>query len=234
MVRQLSTPKRPLPAADYVWSWGPAPDSGSWRWCRVYHRGSHTPDGITFRRYGPLHRFDHHHAVDPPALDTDGRRILYVGEDLATSACEVFGEVGVASVCPNYRVCITAPAHKLAMFDLARRGAAMAIGALPALADGNEKRLLTQEWARAIYEDRPAGPKIVGIHYRSAYNGGRSLALWDCDRDIEVLRDARGLLQDFSLDDPRIFGRFQKAMADRHISVEKVPKTACKICGRDP
>ena len=85
----------------------------------------------------------------------------------------------------------------LAIFDLARRGAAMAIGALPALADGNEKRLLTQEWARAIYEDRPAGPKIVGIHYRSAYNGGSSLALWDCDRDIEVLRDARGSLQDF-------------------------------------
>jgi RES domain len=234
MVRQLSAPKRPLPPARYVWSWGPAPGRGSWRWCRVYHRGTHTPDGITFRRYGPLYRFDHHHAVDPPALDPDGRRILYVGADLATSACEVFGGAGTASVCPNYRVCITAPVRKLAMFDLAHTGAAMAIGALPALADGNEKRSLTQQWARAIYEDRPAGPRIAGIRYRSAYNGGSSLALWDCDGDIEVLRDARGVLQDFALDDPRIFGRFQNAMTDRHINVAKVSARACNICGRKP
>jgi RES domain-containing protein len=232
MVRQLSSPKRPLPTADYVWSWAPDPAATAWQWCRVYHLGSHTPDGITFRRYGPLYRFDHHQAADPPATDPAGRRILYVGEDLATSACEVFGEAGVASVCPNYRVSIVAPTSKLAFFDLARNGAAMAIGALPALADGNEKRSLTQEWARAIYEDRPAGPKIVGIHYRSAYNGGSSLALWDCDRAIEVLRDARGLRQDFPLNDPRVLGRFQKEMTERRINVVTVSKSGCSLCKR--
>lgn len=109
----------------------------------------------------------------------------------------------------------------------------MAIGSLPALADGNEKRLLTQEWARAIYEDRPAGPKIVGIHYRSGYNGGSSLALWDCDRDIEVPRDARGLLQDLPLSDPRVFARFQREMLERHINVTTVSKSACTNCIRD-
>jgi hypothetical protein len=31
------------------------------------------------------------------------RRILYVGEDLATSASEVFGESGTAQICPRYR-----------------------------------------------------------------------------------------------------------------------------------
>ena len=49
----------------------------------------------------------------------------------------------------------------------------MAIGALPSLCDGNERRSLTQQWARAIYEDEPAGPDVAGIHYRSAYNHRR-------------------------------------------------------------
>jgi hypothetical protein len=233
MVRQLSSPNRPLPAADYVWSWAPHPGAESWQWCRVYHRSSRIPDGIAFRRYGPLYRFDHHHAADPPDVDPDDRRILYVGEDLATSACEVFGDARIASVCPNYRVCIVAPKRELVMFDLAVKGAAMAIGALPALADGNEKRSLTQEWARAIYEDEPAGPEIVGIHYRSAYNGGRSLALWDCDRDIALLRDTRGLLQDFPLNDRRIFARLEGEMSERHINVTTVSESGCKICARE-
>jgi RES domain-containing protein len=230
MVKQRSSPKRALPKAAYVWRWAPDPDAAHWQWCRVYHRSAHTPDGVTFRRYGPLNRFDHHHAVDPPDDDPSGRRILYVGRDLATSACEVFGEAGVAAVCPNYRVSIVAPTRELAMFDLAAEGAAMKIGALPALADGNEKRVLTQEWARAIYEDHPAGKDIVGIHYRSAYNGGSSLALWDCDGDVEVLRDAGGVLQDFPLTDPRIFSRFQVEMTDRYINVTTVSQSACKHC----
>jgi hypothetical protein len=233
VVRQLSSPSRPLPLAGYIWPWAPDPAAESWQWCRVYHRSSRTPDGITFRRYGPLYRFDHHHAADPPDEDLENRRILYVGEDLSTSACEVFGEAGVASICPSYRVSVVAPTTELALFDLARKGAAMAIGALPALADGNERRSLTQEWARAIYEDQPAGPKIVGIHYRSGYNSGSSLALWDCDRDIEVLRDARGLLQDFPLNDPRILSRFQRDMSERHINVTTISGRACEICIRE-
>src|SRR5271167_815186 len=156
MVRRLKSPKRPLPKARLVWWWTPNPAAARWLWCRVYHRSAHTPDGTTFRRYGPLARFDHHKPVEPPDIDPDGRRILYVGEDLATSACEVFGDAEVAQICPNWRVSIVAPIRRVPLFDLARRGAAMAIGALPALGDGNEARSLTQEWGRAIYEDQPA------------------------------------------------------------------------------
>lgn len=230
MVKQLLSPRRPLPAASFVWRWKPEHTAAVWLWCRVYHRSRHTPTGITFRRYGPLHRFDHHRAVDPAAVDPDGRRILYVGEDLATSACEVFGQAGVADVCPNYRVAIVAPTRSLATYDLTVNESAMAIGALPSLADGNEKRTLTQEWARAVYEDQPTGPDAVGIHYRSAYNGGISLALWDCDGDVEVVRDRGGSLQDLPLDDSRVFARFQVEMEARLIDVKKVPATACKNC----
>ena len=79
------------------------------------------------------------------------------------------------------------------MFDLAAKGAALAIDALPALGDGNEARSLTQQWARAIYKDQPAGPGITGIHYRSGYNSGQALALWDCDADVEVVRDGTAI-----------------------------------------
>ena len=88
---QIAT--RPLPKASYHWSWEPRPEATRWQWCRVYHQSTHAPDGATFRGYGPKARLDHHHPAVPPIVDPSGRRILYVGVDLATSACEVFGEV---------------------------------------------------------------------------------------------------------------------------------------------
>ncbi len=118
------------------------------------------------------------------------------------------------------------------MFDLARSGAAMTIGALPALADGKEARALTQEWARAIHEDQPAGPQPTGIRYRSGYNHGFSLALWDCDQDIEILQGTGGQLQDFALNDPRVLRRLQVEMNQRHIHVATVPEGSCEQCIR--
>ena len=86
---------------------------------------------MTFRSFSPLHRFDHHRDADPPATDPSGRRILYVGQDLATSSAEVFGEAGIAPVCPGWRIAIFAPTRPQVMFDLARNGASIAIGGCP-------------------------------------------------------------------------------------------------------
>jgi RES domain len=116
------------------------------------------------------------------------------------------------------------------MFDLARKGAALAIGALPSLADGSEPRPLTQEWARAIYEDHPAGPETTGVRYRSAYNFGHSLALWDCDDGVEIVRDARGRLQDMALNDSRVLLRLQVQMRRRLINVTMVSSDDCGEC----
>jgi hypothetical protein len=233
MVRALGPPPDPLPKAKRVWRWNPPAASARWWWCRVYHLGKHVPDGITFRRYGPKARFDHHLPADPPVVDKTDRRVLYVGEDLATSACEVFGEAGVAAICPCYRVAIIAPTTTLRMFDLAAKGAALAIGALPALGDGNEARSLTQQWARAIYKDQPAGPGITGIHYRSGYNSGESLALWNCDDDVEVVRDGGGHPQDIALNDPRILRRLQVQLRRRRINVTTVPSSECSECKKE-
>jgi hypothetical protein len=232
MVRQLNPPQRPLPKARFRWRWTPQPDAPRWQWCRVYHRSAHTPDGVTFRPFGPLYRLDHHHESIPPQLDPTARRILYVGDDLTTSASEVFGEAGVAAICPRYRVSIVTPTRPLPLFDLARRGAAMAIGALPTLADGNEPRSLTQQWARSIFEDQPASPDVCGVRYRTAYNSGYALALWDCDDSVEVVRDIAGQLQDLPLDDPRALGRLQVQMHKRRIEVTTIPETECSICQR--
>ncbi|MGA7132053.1 MAG: RES family NAD+ phosphorylase [Mycobacterium sp.] len=234
MVKKLDHPTGQLPTAPYLWWWEPRPEATRWRWCRVYHQSKHAPDGATFRGYGPLARLDHHYPADPPEVDASGRRILYVGEDLATSACEVFGESGEAQLCPRYRVSILAPTRSLAMFDLTRKGSALAIGALPSLADGSESRPLTQEWARAIYKDQPAGPEATGIRYRSAYNFGYSLALWDCDDGVEIVRDARGRLQDMALTDSRVQERLQVQMRKRLIKVTTVSSADCTECKKAP
>ena len=120
------------------------------------------------------------------------------------------------------------------MYDLAAEGAAMAIGALPAPSDGNEARSLTQQWARAIYEDQPAGPETTGIHYRSGYNSGESLALWDCDADVEVVHDDAGHLQDMALADPRILLRLEVELRWRQITVTTVPSSDCNECKKEP
>jgi hypothetical protein len=232
VIKRLRPPARPLPAVgkEAVWYWDPPDVSARWYWCRVYHQDKYAANGATFRQYGPKARFDHHNAADPPAVVTSGRRILYVGEDLATLACEVFGAAGIATICPSYRVSIIAPATTLAMYDLVAKGAAMAIGALPALGDGDEPRALTPQWARAIYEDHPAGPEITGIHYRSAYNSGESLALWDCDANIEIVRDDAGHPQDIALNDPRILLRLQAELRWRQINVTTVRSSDCNEC----
>jgi hypothetical protein len=233
MVKPLNPPTRPLPRARFRWTWAWRPDATRWQWCRVYHRGAHTPDGMTFRRFGPLYRLDHHHTATPPQPDREGRRVLYVGADLATSASEVFGEAGIAAICPQYRVSVLAPTTPIPLFDLTKAGAAMAIGALPTLADGNEKRSLTQQWARAIFEDQPAGPTIRGVRYRTAYNFGHSIALWDCDDRIDIVRDSVGRQQDHALQHPGIFARFQVEMRKRRISVTTVPESDCASCQRE-
>jgi hypothetical protein len=93
---------------------------------------------------------------------------------------------------------------------------------------------LTQVWARAIYDEQPAGRDANGIRYRSAYNFGYSLALWDCDDSVEIVRDARGRLQDLALTDSRVLRRFQEQMRKRLIKVTTVSSGDCIECKKAP
>jgi RES domain len=105
----------------------------------------------------------------------------------------------------------------------------MAIGALPALCDGNEKRDLTQQWARAIYEDQPAWRRVTGIRYRSAYNGGISLALWDISGQVRTVMTRRRVA-DYALASRELLARVQTELAMRLISYELVAPADCPVC----
>jgi len=235
MVKELGKPERPL-SGGISWKWRQPSKSTftGWEWCRVYHLGPHTPDGTAHRRFGPLHRFDTHESgIDgEPVLDPDARRsVLYIGANLATSASEVFGETLEAPLCPNYRVALVEPVRTLRLHDLCPPGAAMAIGALPALADGHVPRQLSQGWARAIQDDEPAGP-VEGIHYRSAYFGGESLALWGTEGDVTTVRNGVGGSQDFPLRNPSVFRRLLVSLENTRIRVRLIDMEDCRMCSR--
>ncbi len=233
MVTPLHPPTRPLPAGGTTasWRWRTPTTGKPWGWCRVYHQGPYALQANSPRRFGPLARFDPHTPpVTAPDIDPHGRTVLYAGADLATSACEVFGEAGEARLCPAWRVALLRPTRALTVFDLTAPGSAMAIGALPSLADGPYPRHLTQTWARAIYDDDPTGHHVTGIRYRSAYNHGLALALWDSTGQVVVVHDATGLDQDFALRDPPMFARLETALASRHIVVTTLDAADCPLC----
>lgn len=230
MAKSLDQPDRPLPDADYRWIWTPA-DGATAPWYRVYHRTAHVPDGVTFRTFGPLNRFDHHTPpITAKALDPDGRSVIYFGVDLATAACEVFGEALTAHVCSNFRVTLVRPVREIVTYDLDQANAAMAIGAVPALASGNEDRELTQQWAQAIYEDQPAATKVEGIRYRTAYRGDYSIALWDCPDAVEVALDKDGQPLDIPLNVGRGRHLLLDALSGSGISTTFIADADCLKC----
>jgi len=199
---------------------------GLWGWCRIYHRSARTSRAETFRSFGPLMRFDHHTPPPGASAEDPGRRsVLYLAENLTAAACEVFGEAGVAALCPQWRVGIIEPVRPLRLLDLEPEGTAMRIGALPALAQG---RCVPRAWARAIAEDRPAGDEVSGIRYRTAYSAGIALALWDCDDAVRTV--GPDIPADLPLIDPRILARLRVGLAPLHLPVSPIGAGECPRC----
>ncbi|WP_235214972.1 RES domain-containing protein [Rhodococcus opacus] len=191
----------------------------------VHPERDHLPP---IRATGPL-RPPHPH----PTGDGPGRaRGAVPGRGPRHQCLRVFGEAGVAALCPHWRITQVRPVRDIVTYDLTTPGALLAIGALPALAAGNEHRGLTQQWARAIYEDQPSATKVDGIHYRTAYNDDHALALWDCDNAITVAHDRTGQLLDLPLTHPRIHPRLLAALIPRHITITPTDETHCPNCQR--
>lgn len=203
MVNPLPVPSRPITGAT-PWTWETREPGHRWAWCRIYHQDSHNPNGVTHRRFGPILRLDHHTGdYSDPAVCPDGREILYVARSLTVALGEVFGEAGVASICPNYRVALVEPLVALTLVDLASLGTCMRIRALPSLGTGAYARPATQEWARALWEDvKFPGDRILGLpagaYYQAAYSSGKSLALWNTSGRVRTV-ESHVAPQDFSL-----------------------------------
>src|ERR1700722_3738479 len=80
---------------------------------RIYHQDSYTSTGNTRRTFGPLERFDAHEDLGVPAFSPTLRSVLYLAEDIATCALEIFcdqdGTVGEALICPQWKAAIIYP-----------------------------------------------------------------------------------------------------------------------------
>lgn len=232
MVADLGEPRRPLRGGRiWTWRWADVAPRAGWGWCRIYHRSTHTPDGVTHRAYGPLARLDHHTPPPhTPAICPDGRTVLYVAGNLATALGEVFGDLAEAAICPNHRVALVRPRDAVVTLDLRSEGAAMRIGALPSLATGAYARAHTQRWARAIYEDQPARRPVDGVYYHAAHSNGRALALWNTDAEVAAVTSAGGEVQDFALGDPRMWPRVVVAAESLGMTAHRVEN--CPSCDR--
>ena len=231
MSHKLGPPNRPLTGGMYE-TWDPA-DAARWR---IYHKDWQTPDALHRRTFGPFSRFDHH-LRDPSGKrrqDPSGRSVTYLGEDLRTAGAEVFWDDSpglVARVCPRHWAAQVVPTQEIPLLTLFDEGADE-IGALPELATGpSTDRDLTQEWAKAIYEDLMA----VGIYYPGAHQFGPCIALFDTAPPLDYVRDTRRR-RDAPLQSRGLWAKFKREYTKKSSSTAKGPirtRRAEKISSAD-
>ena len=155
-------------------------------------------------------------------MDPLGRTVLYAAKSLRSGGGEVFGDAKEATICPHYYAALIKPALPTILQDVQANGSKL-LGALPALGSADVDRDETQAWARAIYEDRPASPRVLGVRYTSAHDEGPCLALWDTSPAIV-------LAADLPLSDPGLFRRFTVAMHELRIESNLIRAADCLRC----
>ena len=100
----------------------------------------------------------------------------------------------------------------------------MAIGAVGTLGSGDEKRELTQNWARAVYEDMP---DLHGVVYRGAHQGGLSIAVWE---RAGVLVPRPGIPADGLTLAGSLASRVKVALAPQHRLPVYLTAAECEHC----
>jgi RES domain len=160
---------------------------------RIYDPASrYRPQALTFRVRGPFARMDHHEGTgaDEP------RGIWYGGLTLAGAIVEAF-QSGVIEPGTS-RLVRARTTRELDLLELRRR-AAMRAGTVNAI--GSADHNLSQAWSRHFYDDPDGvyGP-IEGVHWASAVNGDRVVALYERARDALEVPDGH----DAPLDDPAV------------------------------
>lgn len=163
---------------------------------------------------------------------------MYLGQTRLISAAEVLWdqlpEPGddpdgprIARVCHRYRFAQLRPTAPVRLLRL-DEGNADAIGALPELTTSpSDEYPLTQEWARAIYEDLG----VQGVYYRGAHNQGPCIALWDNAPKLQVVRDS-GRARDASVHAPGVWDRIVVEYAINNRALAKIEPFACVSCRR--
>ena len=147
---------------------------------RIYDPNRHNTKALTFRYFGPLHRFDHHLSNGKKPQSNTDRGIYYTALSLSSCIVECFGDSGVIDIKEQY-VAIVLSTRSLLLLDIRGRGA-MKAGSVSALAKTADRQL-SQKWSRYFYENEHIYRKIDGIIYFNAHNDEEAIALYERAKD---------------------------------------------------
>ncbi|MEC4819745.1 MAG: RES family NAD+ phosphorylase [Scytonema sp. PMC 1069.18] len=190
---------------------------------RIY-RSEYYPTALSFRAWGPLHRFDHQRGIPPrlnyrpykcqPGNDPE-RRICYTAPTLSGCLVEVFGDTPeAAEITKEYQFAILSVKKDLKLLDIRDRGA-MCAGANEATLAKTEKRALTQAWSRLFYDCKEKYTDVQGIIYRNAHNNEEAIVFYE--RGENYLSCEKKDV--FSLGSPELRGHIIKAAKENNIRV---------------
>jgi len=156
---------------------------------RVYYRGGPHPTlWNTFRRFGPLSRFDHHLVDDRGDPLLQDRGILYATTDVPTALAEFFQR-------NRRRVNRTRNQPWLVSYVLADEVRLLNLTGMFCVRAGASMKLLSgpfshaQNWSRGFYA---AYPEIHGLYYLSSLTNRPTIALYErADRPGLLSADTR-------------------------------------------
>lgn len=170
---------------------------------RIYDPDSHGATATSFRRFGPLHRFDHHPGRGPerdPYPDLS-RGVYYAAHDLSSCLVEIFGDDGIIEPA-SLMVALPVLRRDLRLLDLRGRGA-MRAGTNAAVTKDRE-RTLTQAWSRYFYEETDLFGEVDGIIYPNAHNDEDAVLLYERAENALHCPDERTMRLDDELLRPAI------------------------------
>jgi len=177
---------------------------------RIFDPNSYATQALTFRNYGPLHRFDHHRG-SKPRVDQE-REIYYAAFTLSSCLVECFGDTGIIEI-KGQQVAFVEVIRPLKLLDL-RDSGAMRAGSVSALAKVSDRRL-SQEWSRFFYEQVDIYDKLDGLIFYNAHNDEEAIALYERSSCGLSCPDTEVMI----LNDPQLRPAIQQAAKDNHLIV---------------
>ncbi len=171
---------------------------------RIYDPASHGATATSFRRFGPLHRFDHHPGMGPPAHDpcpSPIRGVYYAARDLSGCLVEVFGDDRRIEP-EGLMVALPVLGRDLRLLDLRGKGALRA--GTKAAVNKDRNRGLTQAWSRYFYEEARIFGGVDGIVYPNAHNDEDAVLLYERAEDALRCPSSRVMRLEDDLLRPRI------------------------------
>lgn len=187
---------------------------------RIFDPTRHQTQALTFRRFGPINRFDHQKIPDSGDRDDDPNRgIYYAGFTLSCCLVEYFGDSGVIEI-KDEQVARVQLLRDLSLLDLRGSGSLRAgsVAALAKVAD----RTFSQDWSRYFYEQTTVYGTIDGICYFNAHNDEAAIALYERSQSALSCPETQVL----ALNHPSLRPAIQQAALDNNLDFPPSPPFA--------